>query len=109
MLRTSRATHPAPRRRESKTGCARGAQPRKGWQKFRRRRCRPSRSSLRQTAQADVAVYSVLSFWTEPNFVGRLFQTPGVSQKRPTRIVLRFARNDTLEKSQSDDCFHLSV
>src|SRR6476646_9290881 len=56
MHHTSRASHPAPRRRESKTAYARGEQPRTDWQKFPRQRCRPLRSSSRQIIQADDAV-----------------------------------------------------
>src|SRR5258706_11274564 len=55
MRRTSRASRRVPRRQGSRTAYARGARPRKGWQKFPRQRCRPSRSSSRQTTQVDGA------------------------------------------------------
>src|SRR6516165_11852598 len=62
MRRTSRVSHPAPKRRESKTECGRGVLPLMDWQKFPRLRCRPSRSSSRQTTQADGAVLILSSY-----------------------------------------------
>src|SRR6478752_7778096 len=59
MRRTSRVGHPAPKRRESKTECGRGALPLMDWQKFPRLRCRPSRSLWRRTIQADDAVLTL--------------------------------------------------
>src|SRR5215468_2846996 len=87
MRRTSRVSHRAPKRRESKTECGRGALPLMDWQKFPRLRCRPSRSSSRQTTRADGAVLILSSCRAKSRH-------PAKSPRSEATGFLDFARND---------------